>query len=48
LKTSSPPSGNSTSQDGFGRTDALARIGNYVFGTELDNDANLRVAKDAP
>ncbi len=26
---------------GFGRTDALARIGNYVFGTELDN-ANLR------
>ena len=31
---------------GFGRTDALARIGNYVFGTELDN-ANLRVG-DAP
>ena len=31
---------------GFGRTDALARIGNYVFGTELDN-SNLRVA-DAP
>jgi len=31
---------------GFGRTDALGRIGNYVFGTELDN-ANLRVA-DAP
>ena len=30
----------------FGRTDALGRIGNYVFGTELDN-ANLRVA-DAP
>jgi mono/diheme cytochrome c family protein len=30
-------------QGGFGRTDALARIGNYVFGTELDN-ANLRVA----
>jgi mono/diheme cytochrome c family protein len=28
---------------GFGRTDALARIGNYVFGTELDN-ANLAVA----
>jgi cytochrome c5 len=28
---------------GFGRTDALARIGNYVFGTELNND-NLRVA----
>lgn len=33
-------------EGGFGRTDALARIGNYVFGTELDN-ANLRVA-DAP
>jgi mono/diheme cytochrome c family protein len=31
---------------GFGRTDALGRIGNYVFGTELDN-TNLRVA-DAP
>jgi len=31
---------------GFGRTDALARIGNFVFGTELDN-SNLRVA-DAP
>jgi hypothetical protein len=31
---------------GFGRTDALGRIGNYVFGTELNN-ANLRVA-DAP
>ncbi len=28
---------------GFGRTDALGRIGNYVFGTELDN-ANLRAA----
>jgi hypothetical protein len=28
---------------GFGRTDALARIGNLVFGTELDN-ANLAVA----
>ncbi len=28
---------------GFGRTDALGRIGNYVFGTELNN-ANLRVA----
>jgi len=28
---------------GFARTDALGRIGNYVFGTELDN-ANLRVA----
>lgn len=34
------------STGGFGRTDALGRIGNYVFGTELDN-ANLRVA-DAP
>ena len=31
------------SAGGFGRTDALARIGNCVFGTELDN-ANLRVA----
>jgi cytochrome c5 len=31
---------------GFGRTDALGRIGNYAFGTELNN-ANLRVA-DAP
>ncbi len=31
---------------GFGRTDALGRIGNYVFSTELDNK-NLRVA-DAP
>jgi mono/diheme cytochrome c family protein len=28
---------------GFGRTDALGRIGNYVFGTRLDN-TNLRVA----
>ncbi|WP_213806716.1 di-heme-cytochrome C peroxidase [Granulicella sp. dw_53] len=28
---------------GFGRTDALGRIGNFVFGTELDN-VNLRVA----
>ncbi len=33
-------------EGGFGRTDALARIGNLVFGTELDND-NLRVA-DGP
>ena len=31
------------SAGGFGRTDALGRIGNYVFGTELDN-ANLRAA----
>jgi hypothetical protein len=28
---------------GFGRTDALGRIGNFVFGTELNND-NLEVA----
>jgi hypothetical protein len=28
---------------GFGRTDALGRIGNFVFGTEIDNQ-NLRVA----
>ena len=27
---------------GFGRTDVLAKIGNFVFGTELDED-NLRV-----
>jgi mono/diheme cytochrome c family protein len=33
-------------EGGFGRTDALARIGNLVFGTELNNE-NLRVA-DAP
>jgi hypothetical protein len=32
---------------GFGRTDALARIGNMVFGTELDADDNLTVG-DAP
>ena len=31
---------------GFGRTDALGRIGNYLFGTELD-PRNLRIA-DAP
>jgi cytochrome c5 len=29
---------------GFGRTDALARIGNMVFGTELQRDDNLAVA----
>jgi mono/diheme cytochrome c family protein len=34
------------SAGGFGRSEALGRIGNFVFGTELDN-ANLRVA-DAP
>ena len=28
---------------GFGRTDALARIGNMIFGTEMENDANLAV-----
>lgn len=33
-------------EGGFGRTDALGRIGNFVFGTELNN-TNLRVA-DAP
>jgi hypothetical protein len=27
--------------EGYGRTDALARIGNFVFGTELNNDKNL-------
>ena len=31
-------------QDGFGRIDALARIGNYVFATELGNKDNLSVA----
>jgi Uncharacterized alpha/beta hydrolase domain (DUF2235) len=29
--------------EGYGRTDALARIGNFVFGTELNNDKNLKV-----
>ena len=33
--------------EGYGRTDALARIGNFVFGTELNNDKNLRVG-DGP
>ena len=33
--------------EGYGRTDALARIGNFVFGTELNNRKNLRVA-DGP
>jgi RoxA-like, cytochrome c-like len=28
---------------GFGRTDALARIGNWIFGTELENEDNLVV-----
>lgn len=28
-------------EEGYGRTDALARIGNFVFGTELNNDKNL-------
>jgi hypothetical protein len=27
--------------EGYGRTDALARIGNFVFGTELNNNKNL-------
>jgi uncharacterized protein (DUF2235 family) len=27
--------------EGYGRTDALARIDNFVFGTELNNDKNL-------
>ncbi|MEO8724937.1 MAG: di-heme-cytochrome C peroxidase [Acidobacteriaceae bacterium] len=30
--------------EGPGRTDALARIGNYVFGTELQNQANKQPA----
>jgi type VI secretion system (T6SS) phospholipase Tle1-like effector/processive rubber oxygenase RoxA-like protein len=33
--------------EGYGRTDALARIGNFVFGTELDNRKNL-IKGDAP
>lgn len=33
--------------EGYGRTDALARIGNFVFGTELNNNKNL-VAGDGP
>lgn len=33
--------------EGYGRTDALARIGNFVFGTELNNNRNL-VIGDAP
>src|SRR5580698_6888079 len=45
-KTAADNGGLYSVEGGFGRTDALARIGNFVFGTELDN-ANLRVA-DAP
>ena len=33
--------------EGYGRTDALARIGNFVFGTELNNRKNL-VVGDGP
>ena len=33
--------------EGYGRTDALARIGNFVFGTELNNSKNL-VIGDGP
>jgi uncharacterized protein (DUF2235 family) len=33
--------------EGYGRTDALARIGNFVFGTELSNKKNLKVG-DGP
>jgi len=33
--------------EGYGRTDALARIGNFVFGTELNNNKNLAVG-DGP
>jgi len=33
--------------EGYGRTDALARIGNFVFGTELNNKKNL-VVGNAP
>jgi uncharacterized protein (DUF2235 family) len=31
-------------EEGYGRTDALARIGNFVFGTELNNNKNLVIA----
>jgi uncharacterized protein (DUF2235 family) len=34
-------------EEGYGRTDALARIGNFVFGTELNNNKNL-VVGDGP
>jgi uncharacterized protein (DUF2235 family) len=33
--------------EGYGRTDALARIGNFVFGTELNNRKNMEVG-DGP
>ncbi len=33
--------------EGYGRTDALARIGNFVFGTELNNNNNY-VEGDGP
>ena len=33
--------------EGYGRTDALARIGNFVFGTELNNRKNM-VVGDGP
>jgi uncharacterized protein (DUF2235 family)/mono/diheme cytochrome c family protein len=33
--------------EGYGRTDALARIGNFVFGTELNNDKSY-VKGDGP
>jgi uncharacterized protein (DUF2235 family) len=33
--------------EGYGRTDALARIGNFVFGTELNNRKNLAIG-DGP
>lgn len=34
-------------EEGYGRTDALARIGNFVFGTELNNRKNM-VVGDGP
>jgi uncharacterized protein (DUF2235 family) len=33
--------------EGYGRTDALARIGNFVFGTELNNKKNMRAGNGA-
>jgi mono/diheme cytochrome c family protein len=37
----------SPTAEGYGRIDALGRIGNFVFGTELNNDKNL-ILCDAP
>ena len=52
ISTQLSPSSNQRSisflrPEGYGRTDALARIGNFVFGTELNNNKNL-VVGNAP